>query len=514
MEDCSKDFLNLDHVIRIVKTILFRFNIVDAGKFEHDSRDFLMLPVCISIILLIILFEFHNVYAASPIFTFGMSGSGPGQFNNPQGIAIDNSGNIYVADNGNHRIDKFSSSGKFLSSFATDIIPAGITINNAGDIFVVDRNSTAIVKFSTNGTLESSFGSAEAGLEQFTNPEDIAVDNVDNIYVTDGNIIQKFNSTGSFISDFFANNTKNCCMNALGIAIDGSNKIYVTDILYHRMIEFNSTGSVLSIFNLMSSSPQFSSSPQGIAVDIGDNIYVADTSNGRILKVNATGHSVSAVEIAGTPIGIAVKNGKVYATDLSNDRVDVFLTSQFVNGSGLNFTSTQKDEALTDQNSTVLNAAVKIAESSPQFQSLVRGYNYTYDSDFEVSGPLSHGGIGLRDHGFVFYLYAGPVKVGSTVKIVEVFEDPTLTKVLNVTSYYAHNTGLLSPVTHQNPSQVLPVNHTVVSPLLQFKEGVKATNVKCTLGFELVIKEDDSSPACVTSNGANILIERGWGHLP
>lgn len=51
-------------------------------------------------------------------------------------------------------------------------------------------------------------------------------------------------------------------------------------------------------------------------------------------------------------------------------------------------------------------------------------------------------------------------------------------------------------------------------PLQQLKNGIPATDIKCDQGFQLIIKSEDGSPACVTSNTASILVERGWGHLP
>lgn len=71
---------------------------------------------------------------------------------------------------------------------------------------------------------------------------------------------------------------------------------------------------------------------------------------------------------------------------------------------------------------------------------------------------------------------------------------------------------------NQTVKETLPITHTGIkptpnSPLQQFKMGVPALNIKCMQGFQLIIKSEDGSPACVTLNTADILVERGWGHL-
>ena len=84
----------------------------------------------------------------------GNKGTDPGQFNYPVGIAIDLFGNVYVADTGNNRIQKFSNTGELLylwggsgSEEGKFFKPEGIAVNNNGDVFVADGGNNRVQRF-------------------------------------------------------------------------------------------------------------------------------------------------------------------------------------------------------------------------------------------------------------------------------------------------------------------------------------------------------------------------------
>ncbi len=98
-------------------------------------------------------------YAQSPLLLFGSSGTGNGEFHEPSGITIDSSGNILVADTKNHRIQKFDSSGNYLTQFGSSGTgngefnqPSGITIDSSGNILVADTKNHRIQKFTNDNT--------------------------------------------------------------------------------------------------------------------------------------------------------------------------------------------------------------------------------------------------------------------------------------------------------------------------------------------------------------------------
>jgi len=115
----------------------------------------------------------------SPVTAFeGGHGKGKGQFENPHGIAVDSAGNIFVADTGNGRIQKFSPNGTFVASIATTD-PNGIAIDRAGNIYVTEIGSKhRVQKLGPDGTFVAEW----AGLY---GPRGIAIGPDDSIYVVD-----------------------------------------------------------------------------------------------------------------------------------------------------------------------------------------------------------------------------------------------------------------------------------------------------------------------------------------
>jgi VCBS repeat-containing protein len=139
--------------------------------------------------------------------TWGSYGSGNGQFNSPIGVAVDGVGNVYVADYGNHRIQKFDSAGNYLGqwgSYNTGLNhPSDVDVDDAGNIYVVDSENHRIQKFDNNGTYLTSWGGYGSGEGQFKNPGGVAVDSAGHVYIADigNNRIQKFVDSATVLND-------------------------------------------------------------------------------------------------------------------------------------------------------------------------------------------------------------------------------------------------------------------------------------------------------------------------
>jgi len=229
------------------------------------------------------------------ISQFGTSGAGDGQFNRPIGVAFDVSGNIYVANNGDNRVQKFNSSFTHLLTF--NLVGAfaygqGIDVDASGNIYVVDQNNDRIQKFNSSGVYQSQIGSAGSGNGELSGPDGVAVDALGNIYVADtGNSrVQKFNSSGTYLSQFGTNGSGDGqFITPIGIAFDTSGNIYVVDYISDRVQIFDSSGSYISQFGTSGTGNGQFDTPIGIAVDTSDNIYVVDMNNQRIQVFDTPG---------------------------------------------------------------------------------------------------------------------------------------------------------------------------------------------------------------------------------
>jgi DNA-binding beta-propeller fold protein YncE len=139
----------------------------------------------------------------------GISGNGDGQLSWPKGVAVANSGSVYVADQGNNRIQVFDGSGNYLFQWGSGGTgdgqfsnPRDIAVSESGHVYVTEVSSDRIQKFDSSGTFLAKWGSTGTGDGQFDSPEGIGIDSSGNVYVVDtGNHrLQKFDGRGNFLS--------------------------------------------------------------------------------------------------------------------------------------------------------------------------------------------------------------------------------------------------------------------------------------------------------------------------
>jgi sugar lactone lactonase YvrE len=272
---------------------------------------------------------------------WGSLGSVAGQFHFPNGEAVDASGNVYVVDTYNHRVQKFSSSGVYETewgTFGSDVgqlkNPLDCAVDSSGNIYVSDSDNSRVQKFSSSGVYITQFGSYGSDNGQFKSQWGIAVDVSGNIYVVDtfNFRVEKFDSSGNFLvkwgSDGFGDGEFSY---PYGIAVDGSGNVYVADNGNNRVEKFDSNGNFLGKWGSYGSDNFQFKNPCGVAVDGSGNVYVADNGNGLIKKFDSSGNFLTKWGSWGSgegqftfPRGLAVDDlGNVYVTD-SSDRVQKF----------------------------------------------------------------------------------------------------------------------------------------------------------------------------------------------
>lgn len=277
---------------------------------------------------------------------FGSSGSGNGQFEAPEGVATDASGNVYVVDSGNNRVQKFNAAGQYQrqwGSFGTGTGqfdgPEGIAVDSAGGVYVADAGNNRIQKFTSTGQFVLTWGAfGNVAYGRFDTPTGVAVDAARNVYVTDwGNDrIQVFDPNGQLVDHWGSSGDGDRQFSGPeGIAIDASGNRYVVDSGNDRIQKYAADGSLTATWGSSGTANGRFSLPLGIAVDASGYVYVGDTGNRRIQKFNAStrayvaqwGTVVGPSEFS-SPDGVAVSStGNVYVVDGWEDRVQRFDTS-------------------------------------------------------------------------------------------------------------------------------------------------------------------------------------------
>jgi len=225
------------------------------------------------------------------------------QFWNPRGVAVDSSGNVYVADTGYGRIRIIKPGGAVDTLAGQFNGPSGVAVDSFGNVYVVDTGYGRIRIIKPAGVVSTLAGStagykdATGEAAQFNGPSGVAVDSFGNVYVADtGKDRIRRITPGGVVITIAGDDTVARFNNPYGVAVDLDNNVYVTDRDNHRIRKITSAkvvstfaGSTLG-YNLAPATGEAAQfrNPTDVAVfGSGDNllIYVADTLNNRIRKI-------------------------------------------------------------------------------------------------------------------------------------------------------------------------------------------------------------------------------------
>ncbi len=283
-------------------------------------------------------------------FVIGTAGTEPGQFNSPRGVALAPDGSVYVADANNHRIQHFSADGTFLEQWGkqsdpnlatapggTFNEPWGVTVSPDGNyVYVADTWNHRIQKFTSSGIFLSAWGNFGQDDQPYSmwGPRDVVVDNDGNVLVMDtGNKrIKVFDSEGNFISQFgeFGFDLGQFD-EPVGMALNRETGVlYVVDTWNQRVQAINYSNGTFTPVQSWDISGWFGQSLVNkpyISVGAAGRVYVTDPESGRILVFESDGTFVyffggyeqSAVQI-GIAQGVAADaNGGVWVTDSQNN---------------------------------------------------------------------------------------------------------------------------------------------------------------------------------------------------
>jgi DNA-binding beta-propeller fold protein YncE len=262
-----------------------------------------------------------------PVTAFeGGHGNGRCQFYSPQAIATDSAGNIFVADTGNGRIEKFSPNGTFITSIGQFEAPNGIAIDRAGNIFVAEIGSKhRVQKLGPDGTLIAVWAPALYGPRRIT----IGPDN--SMYVVDSgrNRIVKFSPNGQVVVTWGSEGSGNGQFRGLSsVAVDPTtNKVYVADSINQRIQVFDSTGKFLTKWPV----PEWGQ-PVGfedLAIDPErGHLYASSAHMNTILVFDLQGNRIGNLapilpDRLDSPSGLALAKDKLFVLNTDSARVTV-----------------------------------------------------------------------------------------------------------------------------------------------------------------------------------------------
>ena len=225
--------------------------------------------------------------------SFGAYGSSPGHFRYPVGVAIDAGGNILVAEELNHRIQKFSPTGKHLQTVVASGSgplqfkhPLGLAVHShTHKVCITEFSNHRVQVLNSDLTYYSSFGSKGSNNGEFDHPRDISTDSHSNVYVvdSDNHRIQVFTAEGVYLRQFGkkGGGEGKLCEPA-GIVVDSHNLVYITEIGNHRVSIFSADGQFIKSFGSKGNGPAQFDNPRGLAFDKNGALYICDCGNNRV----------------------------------------------------------------------------------------------------------------------------------------------------------------------------------------------------------------------------------------
>ena len=293
---------------------------------------------------------------------FGSWGHESGELSGERGIAIDSSGNLWVADTNNNRVEKFSPEGKALLMLGKEGTGAGefkepraIAIDSKGDIWVSDFSNHRVQEFSSSGVFIRMFGwgvkdgkaeeevctsschigIAGGGKGQFWDPYGLAFDSKGDAWVADtgGNRVEELSSEGKYMAEFGSKGSaKGQLDEPRGVAFDSKGNIWVADSANNRIQEFSTTtvGEALAVYGTAGAELGQFNDPIALAFDSKGNLWVADMSNSRLQELSSSGAYMQTIGSKGSghgqlsgPGDLALDStGDIWVADTENNRVE------------------------------------------------------------------------------------------------------------------------------------------------------------------------------------------------
>jgi len=298
-------------------------------------------------LLIVLLFGVQSTWAAVPatdtlrlrlLAAFGEEGDRPGDLRHPQAVSLDAKGNVYVADTGNHRVQKFDSQGRFLTmvggfGWANEQFqrPMDVCADNGLDVFVADCENRRIARCDKELHWITSFSFPDAEEERLRLgfPLSVAISIHSDLYIVDGENkrILKLNSQRTPELSFGNYDWgEGVLAEPVSLYVSRDDRIYVSDRQAGRISVYDYFGTFL-----YNRGEGLLKHPAGLCLDVGGVLWVVDSSlqqlfaldpNGRVLlQWGGPGNKLGAFQ---NPLDVAVRQNRLYVVDSDNHRIQIF----------------------------------------------------------------------------------------------------------------------------------------------------------------------------------------------
>ena len=264
--------------------------------------------------------SFINGMGTGPMVTFpsnatvntlGNGASLPsGGFSSPKDVAVDGSGNVYVADTVHNAVEEILAVGGVVSSSSTVITlsigasnsfggfsyPTGVAVDGSGNVYVADHGNGAVEEIMAVGGVIPASPTINTLGSGFSSPQGVAVDGSGNVYVADtgNNAVEEMLAVGGVIPASPTITTLGSGFgNPSGVAVDGGGNVYIADQnndvgTVEEIVAGTggaTSGTVSSGSTVLTLSGNFNG-PSGVAVDGSGNVYGADSYDSLVKEID------------------------------------------------------------------------------------------------------------------------------------------------------------------------------------------------------------------------------------